>query len=152
MPLVTKSWHHNDSWFSMGTLNREADTYSALLSYFTSFNASHNGMTIFSVSLHGHMHNKPCRSIVSYRSFLHMKNDPTPPQLIPNCLSIHASISCGFIPHDAMWVSITDATPLFMHLIDIFSQYRDHFLYAPSQWEATLQCNIVSHWLCAYRK
>ena len=23
--------------------------------------------------------------------------------------------------------------------------YRDHFVYAPSQWETTLQCNIVSH-------
>ena len=27
--------------------------------------------------------------------------------------------------------------------------YRDHFVYAPSQWEATLQCNVVSHWLGA---
>ena len=24
---------------------------------------------------------------------------------------------------------------------------RDHFVYAPSQWETTLQCNVVSHWL-----
>ena len=29
---------------------------------------------------------------------------------------------------------------------------RDHFVYAPSQWETTLQCNIVSHWLGAYTK
>ena len=27
--------------------------------------------------------------------------------------------------------------------------FRDHFVYAPSQWETTLQCNVVSHWLCA---
>ena len=26
---------------------------------------------------------------------------------------------------------------------------RDHFVYARSQWETTLQCNVVSHWLCA---
>ena len=29
---------------------------------------------------------------------------------------------------------------------------RDHFVYAPSQWEATLQCNVVSHWLDAFIK
>ena len=28
--------------------------------------------------------------------------------------------------------------------------FRDHFVYAPSQWEATLQCNVVSYWLGAY--
>ena len=26
---------------------------------------------------------------------------------------------------------------------------RDDFVYAPSQWETTLQCNVVSHWLGA---
>ena len=29
---------------------------------------------------------------------------------------------------------------------------RDHFSYAPSQWETTLHCNVVSHWLGAYTK
>ena len=29
---------------------------------------------------------------------------------------------------------------------------RDHFVYALSQWEAMLQCNIVTHWLGAYTK
>ena len=29
---------------------------------------------------------------------------------------------------------------------------RDHFVYAPSQWETTLHCNIFSHWLGAYTK
>ena len=29
---------------------------------------------------------------------------------------------------------------------------RDHFMYAPSQWETTLHCNVVSHWRSAYRK
>ena len=29
---------------------------------------------------------------------------------------------------------------------------RDYFVYAPSQWETTLQCNVVSHWLGAHTK
>ena len=27
------------------------------------------------------------------------------------------------------------------------SYFRDHFVYASSQWETTLHCNVVSHWL-----
>ena len=30
-----------------------------------------------------------------------------------------------------------------------FDLCRDHFVYTPSQWETTLQCNVVSHWLGA---
>ena len=30
--------------------------------------------------------------------------------------------------------------------------FRDHFLNAPSQWEKTLQCNVVTHWLGSYTK
>ena len=30
--------------------------------------------------------------------------------------------------------------------------HRDHFVYAPSQWEPTLQRNVISHWLSAYTK
>ena len=29
---------------------------------------------------------------------------------------------------------------------------RDHFVYAPSQWQTTLQCNVASHWLGTYTK
>ena len=29
---------------------------------------------------------------------------------------------------------------------------RDHFVYAPCQWETTLHCNVVSHWQGAYTK
>ena len=29
---------------------------------------------------------------------------------------------------------------------------RDHFAYAPSQWEMMLHCNVISHWLGAYTK
>ena len=27
---------------------------------------------------------------------------------------------------------------------------QDHSVYAPSQWQTTIQCNVVSHWLGAY--
>ena len=30
--------------------------------------------------------------------------------------------------------------------------HRDQFMYMPSQWETTLQCNVVSQWLGRYRK
>ena len=29
---------------------------------------------------------------------------------------------------------------------------RDHFVYVSSQWETTLPCNVVSHWLDTYTK
>ena len=29
---------------------------------------------------------------------------------------------------------------------------RDHFVNAPSQWETTLQCHIISHWLSTFTK
>ena len=29
---------------------------------------------------------------------------------------------------------------------------RDHFVNVPSQWETTLQCNVVSHWMGAFTK
>ena len=28
--------------------------------------------------------------------------------------------------------------------------FRDHFVYAASQWETTLHCNVIYHWLGAY--
>ena len=28
--------------------------------------------------------------------------------------------------------------------------YRDHFVYGLSQWETTLQCDVISHWLCPH--
>ena len=34
----------------------------------------------------------------------------------------------------------------------VVSQRGYHFVYAPSQWETTLQCNAVSHWLGSYTK
>ena len=29
---------------------------------------------------------------------------------------------------------------------------RDHFLHSPNQWETTLHCNVLSHWLGVYTK
>ena len=39
---------------------------------------------------------------------------------------------------------------LLMYQTDLV--YRDHFGYAPSQCETTLQCNVVSHWLSPHIK
>ena len=33
-----------------------------------------------------------------------------------------------------------------------YGHCREHFVHAPSQWETTLQCNVVSHWLSAFTK
>ena len=32
------------------------------------------------------------------------------------------------------------------------SNFRDHFVYAPSQWETTIHCMVVSRWLGPYPK
>ena len=37
----------------------------------------------------------------------------------------------------------------FPYLWADISNCRDHFVYAPSQWETTLHCNVISHWLGA---
>ena len=29
-------------------------------------------------------------------------------------------------------------------------EFKDHFVYAPSQWEMALLCNAISHWLGTY--
>ena len=36
--------------------------------------------------------------------------------------------------------------------MSVKSDSRDHFVYVSSQWERTLPCNIVSHWLGTYTK
>ena len=40
----------------------------------------------------------------------------------------------------------TNYSHIFCHVISIH-RCRDHFVYVPSKWEKTLQCNVVSHWL-----
>ena len=52
----------------------------------------------------------------------------------------------GFPCHDIImngvfWIPVCRATIT-----------RDHFVYVLSQWETTLQCNVVPHWLGAYTK
>ena len=44
-----------------------------------------------------------------------------------------------FLDIDMMWEAET-------HI------FRDLFVHAPSQWETTLQCNVVSHWLGSFTK
>ena len=36
--------------------------------------------------------------------------------------------------------------------LNVFIWVRDLSVHAPSQWETTLHCNVISHWLCAYTK
>ena len=48
---------------------------------------------------------------------------------------------CRLMPQDP----IEDKSPM------VFVN-RDHFVHAPSQWETTLHCNVVSHWLGACKK
>ena len=36
--------------------------------------------------------------------------------------------------------------------LDNTFRFGDHFVYGPCQWETTLQCNVVSHWLDAHTK
>ena len=44
------------------------------------------------------------------------------------------------------------ADDLRYHDFHVTLLYMDQFVYAPSQWETTLYCNVVSHWLGAYTK
>ena len=34
----------------------------------------------------------------------------------------------------------------------LYTKGRDHFVYVPSQWKMTLQCNVISHWLGTFTK
>ena len=36
--------------------------------------------------------------------------------------------------------------------VSMMRMRRNHFMYAPSQWEMMLHCNVISHWLGAYTK
>ena len=42
--------------------------------------------------------------------------------------------------------------PKWRQSFSMYSITRDNFVYAPSQWEMTLQCNVGSHWLGTYIK
>ena len=51
------------------------------------------------------------------------------------CHSLHCQVIAGF---------------MFLVLSSYCYMHRDHVVYADRQWEMTLQCNVVSHWLGAY--
>ena len=42
--------------------------------------------------------------------------------------------------------------PVISIVLDSRDIFRDHFVCASSQWETTLHCNVVSHWLGVYTK
>ena len=41
-------------------------------------------------------------------------------------------------------------SPTLLYITVLYVYCKHNFVYAPSQWETTLQCNAVSHWLGAY--
>ena len=47
---------------------------------------------------------------------------------------------------------VTYKFPFIVHTSASADSCRDHFLNVPSQWETTLHCKIISHWLGAYNK
>ena len=44
------------------------------------------------------------------------------------------------------------ASNISLYIQALLWYHRDHFVNAPSQWEMTLHCNVISHWLGAYTK
>ena len=52
--------------------------------------------------------------------------------------------------HDTVSHQYAQCWALVLYMIDWAENCRDHFLYAPSQWETRLQCNVISHWLGTY--
>ena len=77
------------------------------------------------------------------------------------CSVMQTSLPCPWCHDVIMWK--IDFSIWFLHQASLsrYQQkviqslpyiFRDHIVYAPSQWETTLQCNVVSHWLGAYAK
>ena len=62
-----------------------------------------------------------------------------------NYISSHMITQIKYL--QSPWDSIETLTPPLM-----LRSNRDHFVCAPSQWETTLHCNVVSHWLGAHTK
>ena len=63
-----------------------------------------------------------------------------------NCSWLHQCHHCDIQCHSAL-VKILQRPRKYWK-----RSTRNHFVYAPSQWETTLRCNVVSHWLGAYTK
>ena len=59
----------------------------------------------------------------------------------------------GIMDFDQLWSrSWFVACSVPSHYLNYCQWYRDHFVNAPSQWEMTLHCNVISHWLDAFTK
>ena len=82
---------------------------------------------------------------------------------LPNMASV--TLSASDLGSQWPWQSVSDLGILWpWQAVKPFSEYilfisrkqrkntRDHFVHAPSQWEMTLHCNVISHWLGAYTK
>ena len=68
------------------------------------------------------------------------------PYIVSSCFVMLcvSSIICGFIWSIHLFVDCATGTET---IIRLPQWYRDHFVYVLSQWETTLHCNIISHWL-----
>ena len=66
---------------------------------------------------------------------------------------LHINLGCNgmcYSEYMAPWIMSFDFSC--SQLGHLECHLRDHFVYAPSQWETTLQCNVVFHWLGACTK
>ena len=71
------------------------------------------------------------------------------------CFLFDDCFICGWKQIKKNYILVfVNGTVLFRHFwpIILYKTYRDHLVNAPSQWETTLQCNVVSHWLGAFTK
>ena len=59
---------------------------------------------------------------------------------------------CDLGGQGPIWLTWRVACADQIKIIQSLLHSRDHFMHAPSQWEATLQCKVNSHWLGAYTK
>ena len=63
-----------------------------------------------------------------------------------HCLEMQPCIDC------VIWSPLLQVMDNVLAVVVTNSLPREHSVHALSQWETTLHCNIVSHWLGAYTK
>ena len=78
--------------------------------------------------------------------------------------SIYSDVNrlCRLLGHNYMYWKLSNQQPwmsammtkqvMVFYFLCVSKDNRGHFVYVSSQWEMVLQCNIVSHWLGAYKK
>ena len=71
-------------------------------------------------------------------SILQLSHNLTPEKL-HNTSALHAT--GGDKANPSLQQEYSGSQPILLNIL------RDHFGYAPSQWEMTLQCNVIPHWL-----